>query len=50
MLDETVPMHLIGSFGVYTNIYANFGILVTLLLGLGLPQGDYPTDAELEAD
>ena len=37
MLDETVPAHLIGSFGVYTNIYANLGVLATLLLGLGLP-------------
>ena len=50
MLDETIPSHLIGSFGVYTNIYAVFGILVCLMLGLGLPQGEKPTDAELEAD
>lgn len=50
MLDETVPVHLIGSFGVYTNVYANLGILVCLLLGLGLPQGENPTDKELDAD
>jgi MFS family permease len=37
MLDETVPQHLIGSFGVYTNVYANLGVMGTLLLGIGLP-------------
>ena len=47
MLDETVPIHLLGSFGVYTNVYANLGVLLCLLLGLGLPQGENPTDAEL---
>ena len=50
MLDETVPTHLISSFGVYTNIYANLGILATLMLGLGLPQGAEPTEEELLAN
>lgn len=37
MLDECVPSHLIGSFGTYTNIYANIGLLLVLLLGFTLP-------------
>jgi MFS family permease len=37
MLDETVPQHLIGSYGTYTNVYANLGVMGTLLLGIGLP-------------
>ena len=36
MLDECIPSHLLGSFGVYTNIYANFGIMLCLILGAGL--------------
>ena len=40
MLDECVPTHLLGKFGVYTNIYANTGILLCLLLGAGLPAAD----------
>ena len=50
MLDETVPAHLLGSFGVYTNIYANIAILFVLMLGLGLPQGENPSEEELLAD
>ena len=37
MLDETVPSHLLGFFGVFTNIYANFGVMIVMLLGIGLP-------------
>ena len=40
MLDETVPPHLLGTFGTYTNVYANFGILLVMVLGFGLPAGD----------
>lgn len=36
MLDESIPSHLLGSFGVYTNIYANFGVMLCLVLGAGL--------------
>ena len=36
MLDETVPSHLIGTFGNYTNIFANLGMMIVLLLGVGL--------------
>ena len=36
-LDETVPSHLLGTFGTYTNVYANLGLLVVMSLGLGLP-------------
>ena len=50
MLDETVPIHLLGSFGVYTNVYCNLGVLICLLLGLGLPQQENPTDEQLAAD
>ena len=44
MLDETVPSNLIDSFGVYTNIYANLGVMSVLLLGAFLPKDD-DTDA-----
>ena len=37
MLDETVPAHLLGTFGTYTNVYANLGLLIVMGLGLGLP-------------
>lgn len=36
MLGETVPSHLIGTFGNYTNIFANLGLMTVLLLGAGL--------------
>ena len=38
ILDESIPQHLLGSFGTYTNIYANFGIMIVMLLGVGLPE------------
>ena len=44
MLDETVPTHLINSFGVYTNIYANLGVMTVLLLG-----ADLPSDTDIDA-
>lgn len=53
ILDETVPSHLLGTFGTYTNVYANLGIMVVMLLGFGLPSGDDsdPSNkALLEAD
>lgn len=37
MLDECVPFELIDAFGAYTNIYYNFGIMLCLLIGAGLP-------------
>jgi len=37
MLDECIPTHLLDSFGVFTNIYANFGVMLCLILGAGLP-------------
>lgn len=37
ILDETVPPHLLGTFGTYTNVYANLGLLLVMVLGLGLP-------------
>lgn len=46
MLDECIPTHLLGSYGVYTNIYANFGVMLCLILGAGLPSdpADYGKD------
>ena len=40
MLDETVPTNLINSYGVYTNIYANLGVMSVLLLGATLPNNN----------
>lgn len=36
MLEETIPIHLMSSFGVYTNIYSNFAVMFVMLLGAGL--------------
>jgi MFS family permease len=36
MIEETLPAHLISKFGVYPNIYMNFGIMIVMLLGAGL--------------
>ena len=46
MLDECIPTHLLGSYGVFTNIYANFGIMLCLILGAGLPtkEEDFKND------
>ena len=38
MLDETVPLHLLGAFGIATNAYICFGIFLTMLMGAGLPE------------
>lgn len=43
MLDETVPIHLIGAFGIATNTYICLGIFLATLLGAGLPK-----DGDLE--
>ena len=37
MLDETVPLHLLGAFGIATNAYICFGIFGAMLMGAGLP-------------
>ena len=52
ILDETVPSHLLGTFGTYTNIYANLGIMAVMVLGFGLPSGDdsTPHDKKLLED
>ena len=50
MLDETLPLHLTSSFGNYTNIGINFGSMVVLLFGFGLPQGQSLTDLDLMND
>ena len=44
MVDETVPQHLLSSFGNYTNIMINFGLMLVMLSGAALPQGDNLTD------
>ena len=36
MMEETIPSHLMSSYGVYTNIYTNLGIMIVMLLGAGL--------------
>ena len=38
MLDETVPVDLLGAFGIATNVYICFGIGLATLIGVGLPK------------
>lgn len=38
MIEETVPHNLIGSFGIITNLSINWGMLIALLMGFGLPE------------
>ena len=38
MLDETVPVELLGAFGIATNVYICFGIGLATLIGVGLPE------------
>ena len=40
MLDETVPIHLNSSFGTATNTFLSGGIMLAIILGLLLPDGD----------
>jgi len=49
ILDETVPSHLLGTFGTYTNVYANLGIMLVMVLGFGLPSLSPGDDAEKAA-
>jgi MFS family permease len=50
ILDETVPPHLLGTFGTYTNVYANLGLLIVMGLGLGLPEKPQDTSNITEMD
>lgn len=38
MLDETVPVDLLGAFGIATNLYICFGIGLAMIVGAGLPE------------
>jgi hypothetical protein len=40
MLDETIPVNLISSFGTATNSMMAAGIMIAIVLGLLLPEGD----------
>ena len=40
MLDETIPVNLISSFGTATNSMMAAGIMIAIVLGLFLPEGD----------
>lgn len=37
MLDETVPQHLISTFGTATNTFLSGGIMIAIVLAVGLP-------------
>ena len=38
MLDETVPIYKLKSYGLCTNLYLSLGITVAMLMGLWLPR------------
>jgi hypothetical protein len=49
MLDETVPLELIGGFGIATNTFICVGIFFGVALGMGLPEeGDIEAYAKDE--
>ena len=54
MINETVPVYLLGSYGTVLQTCAAVGFMFCFGLGLGLPQSDYdpemPNEAALEAD
>jgi len=43
MIEETVPVHLLGTFGIVTNLAMNAGNMTSILMGVGLPD---PKDIE----
>ena len=45
MIEETVPAHAMDyGFGISTNLFINVAVMITLLLGLGLPpEEEYAT-------
>jgi hypothetical protein len=40
MLDETVPIYKLKSFGLCSCFYLSFGITISMLMGLWLPKAD----------
>ena len=40
MLAETVPNHLLGAYGISTNLSINMGIFISMFMGLVLPKDD----------
>ena len=47
MIDETVPDNLIGTFGIITNLSINTGGMLSIVMGVGLPD---PTDESAKTD
>ena len=41
MINETVPVYLMGKYGIITALCAQIGYLTTFGFGLGLPEADY---------
>jgi MFS family permease len=42
MIDETVPHNLLGTFGIVTNLSLNAGGMLSIVMGVGLPDKDDP--------
>lgn len=40
LIDETVPAHLLGTFGIVSNLILNGGQMTAILMGAGLPDAD----------
>ena len=47
MIDETVPNHLLGTFGIITNLSINTGGMLSIVMGVGLPD---PKDEAAKTD
>jgi hypothetical protein len=40
MIVETVPNHLLGAYGIATNLTLNIGIFISMLIGIVLPNNN----------
>jgi hypothetical protein len=49
MINETVPVHLLGSAGTIVNTSLSFGYMLCLGLGLNLPHADFQPGVSTEA-
>ena len=41
MINETVPVYLMGKYGAFTAMSAQIGYFIVFGFGFGLPESDY---------
>ena len=50
MINETIPVYLLGACGTVTNSCGALGYLFVMGFGLGLPKGDYNPEIDNSAN